>query len=350
MSSSSNKSLNPVVTGLPATQANDQQSENSSPLISVVICTYNRKDSLMATLEALTRMSVPPELTWELLVIDNNSSDGTKEAVGSFMCSERNLPLKYLFEPVAGLSHARNHGVQASQGTIIAFIDDDVIVSREWLAEVRNAFRQYDPVCVGGRVLLDETSPRPIWWDKAYDRPVGKFDRGTSVITYKENDEYLIGIGANMMFKKIVFEKYGLFRTDMGKRPDQLNTGEEADMVRRLGKHKELIIYYPKAVLYHCPAAERFTKRYLREHFYSLGWCAFLRELDGPDTSRILGVARWRFRSVLGNIYKMVVLWLRGRRTESFVQQLQFAHFVGYFRAAQSAKRRALSTNRSPAS
>jgi|SRR5215469_594051 len=313
----------------------------AAPLISVIICTYNRCESLANTLKALARMSVPSDLLWELLVIDNNSSDPTAETVRTFKSHGTNLPLKYFFEPVPGLSYARNHGIQVSHGPIIAFIDDDVVVSREWLTQVRSAFQQYDPVCVGGRVLLHENMPRPPWWDKAYDGPVGKFDRGTSVIFYRESDERLIGIGANMMFKRIAFEKYGLFRTDMGKKPDQLNTGEETDMVQRLGKQKELIIYYPSALLYHCPSAERFSKHYLRQHFYGLGWWSFLREREGPHTPRILGIPRWRYRSALGNVWKTVLLGLRGRRTDSFLHQLQFAFFFGYFRAAQKARKAA---------
>src|SRR5215469_3092700 len=211
-------------------------SETALTLISVIVCTHNRCESLVRTLDSLAQMSVPPALTWELVVIDNNSSDRTSETVRSFTGRGTALPLKYFFEPVPGLSRARNLGIQESRGVIIAFIDDDVLVSREWLTEVRNAFQRYDPLCVGGRVLLQENSSRPAWWDKAYDGPVGKFDRGTSVIFYEENDEQLIGIGANIMFKREAFEKHGLFRTDMGKKPGQLNTGEETDMVERLGK------------------------------------------------------------------------------------------------------------------
>jgi glucosyl-dolichyl phosphate glucuronosyltransferase len=313
--------------------------ETDSPFISVIICTYNRCESLVKTLEGLARMSILPDLMWELIVVDNNSSDHTSETVKSLINRETSLRLKYVFEPVPGLSQARNRGVRESQGTILAFLDDDVLVSSEWLTEVRSAFQQYDPVCVGGRVLLCEDRPRPSWWDKAYDPPVGKFDRGTSVIVYQESDERLIGIGANMMFKRIAFDRYGLFRTDLGKKENQQTTGEETDMVQRLRKQKERIIYYPNALVYHCPSAERFSKRYLRRHFYGLGQWSFLTELEGPNTApRILGIPRWRYRSVLANIWKTVLLGLRGRYTESFIQQLQLAFFLGYFRAARKVE------------
>ena len=310
--------------------------ETNPPLISVIICTYNRCESLAKTVEGLARMSMTPDLMWELIIVDNNSSDHTSETVKSLISRETALRLKYVFEPAPGLSHARNRGVRESQGTILAFLDDDVLVSCEWLTEVRSAFQQYDPVCVGGRVLLSEDSPRPSWWDKAYDGPVGKFDRGTSVIVYQESDEKLIGIGANMMFKRVAFDRSGLFRTDLGKKENQFTMGEETDMVWRLRKQKERIIYYPNALVYHCPSAERFSKRYLRQHFYGLGQWSFLTELEDPNTApRILGIPRWRYRSVLANIWKTALLGLRGRHTESFIQQLQLAFFLGYFRALE---------------
>jgi glucosyl-dolichyl phosphate glucuronosyltransferase len=318
--------------------------QTTSPLISVIICTYNRYESLARTLEGLAQLRVPPELMWELIIIDNNSSDQTLETVKSFMSRDAALRLKYVFEPVPGLSQARNRGIRESQGTILAFLDDDVIVARDWLIEVRNAFQQYDPACVGGRVLLRENSPRPSWWDAAYDGPVGKFDRGTSTIIYEESYEGLVGIGANIMFNRIAFEKYGLFRTDLGKKVNHLTSGEDSEMVQRLKKQKQRIIYYPNALVYHCPSAERFSKRYLRQHFHGLGQWNFVKELDGPNPCpRILGIPRWRYRLVLTDLWKTVLLGLRGRHTESFVYQLHFSFFLGYFKAAQNLKKPAQS-------
>ena len=315
--------------------------EKASTLFSVIICTHNRCEALARTLDSLSKMCVPTDLMWELLVIDNNSSDRTPEIIRSFMTPGATLPLKYFFEPVPGVSHARNRGVRESHGAIIAFVDDDVEVTRGWLREVRNAFQQYDPVCVGGRVLLQENSPRPPWWDKGVmDVSVGKFDRGTSVIVYEESDREFIGICANMMFKRIAFEKYGLFRTDMGKQPNRLNTGEETEMADRLRKQKELVIYHPDVQVYHYPSAERFSKRYLRQQAYSMGWWLFLVEMQGPQTPRILGIPRWRYRSVLISIWRMVLLGLRGRHTDSFLQQNDVLLFFGYLKHRLAWRRR----------
>lgn len=77
------------------------------PDVSVVICTYNRVADLLRVLDALGRQSGVESLRWELLVVDNNSSDGTREAVAARIAGGR-LPLRYLFEPVQGKAHALN--------------------------------------------------------------------------------------------------------------------------------------------------------------------------------------------------------------------------------------------------
>jgi glucosyl-dolichyl phosphate glucuronosyltransferase len=310
--------------------------ETVSPSISVIICTYNRCAALEQT----------QDLVWELLVVDNNSSDQTAETVRSFITNRNSLPLEYVFEPIPGLSSARNCGIRASRGTIVAFIDDDVLVSREWLSEVRNAFQQYDPLCVSGRVLLRENQPRPGWWHRTYDLAMGKFDRGTAEIVYEHSDKRLAGIGANMMFKRISFDRYGLFRVDMGRKPNQLTTGEETEMLERLRRQKERIVYYPKALVYHCPSAERFSKRYLRRHFYCGGQWAFLDELEtlNPAAPRLLGVPRWRYRLLVTHLSKAVWLGLQAQPAASFFEQLQVIFFGGYLSAARAAKKHARSS------
>lgn len=309
------------------------------PLISVIICTYNRCESLSGALHSLEKMFIPQDLAWELLVIDNNSLDKTSETVASFLKRPTGLPLKYFFEPVAGLSSARNRGIRESRGEILAFLDDDVVVSPQWLIEVRKAFQQYAAACVGGRVLLHESSPRPSWWDQTYDVAVGEFDRGTEAII-DESEETLIGIGANIIFKRAAFDRCGWFRTDMGRKANQLTTGEETDMVQRLRQEKQQVVYYPHALVYHCVAPERFSKRYLRQHFYNSGRWYFLKELGEASMGpRILGVPRWRYRSVLGNVWRAFLFLLGRRQTEFFLEQVQVAFFFGYFTAAQRARR-----------
>ena len=93
-----------------------RQMDTTSPSISVIICTYNRYESLAKTLQGLARLQVPSGLIWESIVVNNNSSDQTSKTVKTFMSREAGLPVRYVFEALAGLSHARNSGVRESRG------------------------------------------------------------------------------------------------------------------------------------------------------------------------------------------------------------------------------------------
>jgi hypothetical protein len=95
-------------------------------------------------------------------------------------------------------------------------------------------------------------------------------------------------------------------------------------------------------VVYHCPSAERFSKRYLRQQAYGLGRWNFVKEQDGINSCpRIFGIPRWMYRSVLAHLWSTVVLGLRGRYTESLTHQLHLSFFLGYFSAAKKLKKRA---------
>ena len=99
----------------------------------VIVCTYNRCQNLASCLHALARQERVGGIHWEVLVVDNNSSDDTRQTVERL---GRELPIKvrYAREPQQGLNHARNCGVANSQGTHFTFVDDDIRVGPQWLA------------------------------------------------------------------------------------------------------------------------------------------------------------------------------------------------------------------------
>src|ERR1700757_4351034 len=100
--------------------------------ISVIVCTYNRCDELALTLESLANSLLPPPTVWEIIVVDNNSNDKTKEAVELFV---RRFPgrFRYLCEARQGKSYALNAGIRDARGEILVFTDDDVVVEATWL-------------------------------------------------------------------------------------------------------------------------------------------------------------------------------------------------------------------------
>ncbi|MDZ4127527.1 MAG: glycosyltransferase, partial [Hydrogenophaga sp.] len=116
---------------------------------SVVICTYNRANSLDDTLNCLTKQSYDAS-KWELIVVDNNSNDNTKEIINKYSGI---LPhLNYQFEPQQGLSYARNLGIKTATGSIIVFTDDDVLPETDWLETTLSGMEKYKADACGGYI------------------------------------------------------------------------------------------------------------------------------------------------------------------------------------------------------
>jgi len=307
--------------------------------ISVVICTRNRCATLKKVLDSLEHES-SAGFTWELVVVDNGSVDQTKEVVEEFR-SKVEFPTRYVLEREPGLSNARNRGITESEGNIVAFLDDDVTVAPDWLAELKIAFDKYECACVGGKILLHKSIQLPEWWDDRCRGVLSLFDAGDSVIVSDCNSCAEIGWGANISFRRWVFETYGLFRTDLGKTPNTTTLGEETEFVDRLRRNGEKVIHYPRAVVYHCPTLDRFSRQYVRRWYYRVGETDFLRQLrPSGDESRVLQVPRWKYRGALRSLWQAFYWTLNGNRRQAFWEQLQFLRFSGYFVAAQQLRRR----------
>ena len=129
---------------------------------SVIVCTYNRAENLPSCLGKLALQEGLPGIAWEVVVVDNNSTDGTKGTVEELA---RALPIsvRYVFEREQGLNHARNRGVAESTGTYFSFVDDDIAVSPRWLASLYRALTENDADAVGSCIHLDERVRLPRW-------------------------------------------------------------------------------------------------------------------------------------------------------------------------------------------
>jgi glycosyltransferase involved in cell wall biosynthesis len=151
----------------------------SIPQIAGIICTYNRDYYLGAALDSLLAQDCED---YEVLVIDNSSSDRTKEVVAERLSDPR---LKYVYEPVVGLSVARNTGARESQAPILAYLDDDAIASPQWLRVLLDHYTQNEKLAVaGGKVTLiwpDHQTP-PQWMSDNLAGGLGAFDLGKEII------------------------------------------------------------------------------------------------------------------------------------------------------------------------
>ncbi len=126
--------------------------------LSVCIGTYNRAGMLAGLLESVRNAAFPRD-QMEVLVIDNNSTDSTRETAELARPWFDNF--KYLFEKRQGLSYARNTGIEASAGEIICFLDDDTTIDPSYFREVSEVFSRFDCAGVGARIVPEWNCPKP---------------------------------------------------------------------------------------------------------------------------------------------------------------------------------------------
>ncbi len=129
--------------------------------ITIAICTWNRAKLLRQTLEQMTKLRHPESISWELLVVNNNSTDNTEEVVNEF---GGRLPVRHIFEPKQGLSHARNRAISEAKGDYIIWTDDDVLVDEYWLIEYVKGFNKYPDAAFFGGPIGPWFETRPPKW------------------------------------------------------------------------------------------------------------------------------------------------------------------------------------------
>jgi len=264
--------------------------------ISVVLCTYNRCESLAKTLESAASLTVPNSLEWEILVVDNNSTDQTRKVVEAFN-NEHSGCVRYLFEPQPGLSQARNAGIREARGQIIAFLDDDVTLERTWLQNLTSHLHNGKWAGAGGRVIPEWNCPPPSWLslDQWYALgPLPNFEFGPDARELTEPP-----FGANMAYQKKMFEKHGGFRTDLGRRPGSLMSNEDTEFGSRLLLAGERLRYEPSAIVYHPVGQERAEKKYFLSWWFHKGQ-ANIRQFGIRAGTRyfIAGIPLYLFRNL----------------------------------------------------
>jgi glycosyltransferase involved in cell wall biosynthesis len=255
--------------------------------ISVILCTFNRCESLRKALETVVASAVDHAMTWEVLVVDNNSDDETRNVVDELSLRYPDR-LRYVFEPRPGKSYALNSGIREAQGDILAFVDDDVTVAATWLENLIGPLKESRWAGSGGRILPEPGFIPPPWL--ALDGPdnmggiLALFDLGDQSGPLDQPP-----FGTNMAFRRSVFSQYGDFRTDLGPRPGSEIRNEDTEFGRRIMAAGERLWYEPSAVVYHAVPENRLNKKYFQKFWFDQGRAA-VRELGKrPD---ILGIRR----------------------------------------------------------
>lgn len=264
--------------------------------ITVIVCTLNRCEHLAKALKSLAASQLPQSIAWEVLVIDNNSADRTRQVAEDF-CRQHPSHFRYVLESTPGKSHALNRGIQEARGDILAFTDDDATVAPDWLQNLTAHFNDGEWAGVAGRILPGQTSQFPCWIPK-HERyglsPLVVFDPKIEAGPLHESP-----FGANMAFRKSVFARYGGFRTDLG--PGLGNNipgkAEDSEFGQRLLAAGEGLRYQPSAIVYHSISPVRLQKRHFLNWWFDKGR-SDIRAFGFPSKTRwtICGIPFYFFR------------------------------------------------------
>jgi len=239
-----------------------------APDVSIVVCTYNRAASLGLTLAALAAQAVPDGIEWELVLVDNNSTDATRAVSEQFVATAA-IRARYVFVADQGLSRARNAGVAASRGDIIAFTDDDVLPAADWVGRIATTIRRADVDIVGGRIVPAWLQKPPAWLQhrRALHDALAILDHATTARVLDPHGAPAVW-GANMAFRRRVFEQVGGFDIRRGLVGTTLHRGEEIDLVARALAAGCRAIYEPTVVVAHRIGPERMRLRYLSRLYF----------------------------------------------------------------------------------
>jgi glucosyl-dolichyl phosphate glucuronosyltransferase len=256
-------------------------------MISVAICTWNNAATLAMTLESLRGLVCPSALEYEILVIDNNSTDHTGAVIQKFATTFAST-FRSVVEPRQGLSYARNRAIAEARGDIICFIDDDAVVDDGLLEAHAAAYRADESVvAVGGRIQLrwPENFARPSWLAPQLDSYLSGLDLGPEC---KEIEYPLYPYGCNMSVRRCIAQEIGGFCVRLGRKKYSLISNEERHFFFRIYERKGRVMYVPTAIVHHVIPVERLSKEFFVRRGYAQGVSdvAFLRETASPSMTR----------------------------------------------------------------
>jgi len=316
--------------------------------VSVIIPTYNRCGGLPALLDSLCRQEAAG-VRFEVLVVDNNSADRTRAVVEQFAAQHPALPLRYVFEPQRGVSHARNAGIRESAAPLLAFIDDDVQPAPGWVAAIARAFADNPGIdAIGGRVRAAWTAPRPAWLIAEHAGPIAVQDRPQPMVVDRTNASACL-ITANFACRRDVFADVGGFSGDFPRCQDR-------ELQMRMWRAGKRGLYLPNVEVTVEIPSERMTKQYHRRWRVTTGFYhARMRYLDLLDPAGALRDEPAAGRSLFGSplfVYRRLlthaISWGRellrrddARRFFHEAQVIYYASFVKTRAADRLAVRRA---------
>jgi glucosyl-dolichyl phosphate glucuronosyltransferase len=281
----------------------------------IIICTFNRSCLLDHTLGQLRCLDVPACAEWEILVVNNNSTDDTDAVI---QCHSEQLPIRRLWEPRTGKSHAANLAVREAHGDLLLWTDDDVLVDRNWLSSFIQAARANPDASFFGGPIAPWFEIEPPAWITAQLSSIGScfaIREGFKEPFTPVGPRYL-PYGANMATRPHCFDGRP-FDVRLGPQGDTEIRGEEEALLHQCLKDGLNGLWVRDAMVQHFIPKERLTERFVWNFYFGYGRTEVRAGLV-PQTKEIFGLPRWAVRRYLESAVVSKILspmknerWLR---------------------------------------
>lgn len=290
----------------------------------VAICTHNHADQLATTLPALSALAAP-EAVWELLIVDNASTDATSEILARPDWHVAGIENRVVREERLGVANARNRAIAESRGEYVLFLDDDETPDPDWLRAMERHIDRYAPDAIGGpyRVTF-EGAPRPAWLQDDLLGFLGALDHGPQAMPLTSPTTQIYT--GNSAFRKATLDRWGLFDPTLGRRGGNRAGGEDTEMYRRLVAAGCNLRWAPDAVIYHRIRSEKLSRRYFLDLHYEMG------KSDGT-VKRGRGTRVppfWSFGYLVRAVSRALAKRLREGGNRSLRLEMNVLHAVGF--------------------
>jgi len=252
--------------------------------ISAIICTHNRDSYLGAAIDSVLSQEFSAD--FEVIVVDNGSSDRTSEVVKQRVADSR---LKYIYEPTIGLSVARNTGARVASADILAYLDDDAVASPQWLDSLYSAYQHNSRIAIaGGKVTLLWAAgvKPPKWLSSGLAANLGAYDLGDTAIVIQTPG--LTPRGLNYSIRRQFLTEIGGFDPHLGRIGKNLLSNEELQMTEFALQRGWEVYYLPKALVAHNVAPERLHPSW----FLNRGWWQGISECYREQLAGKAGVSQ----------------------------------------------------------
>lgn len=301
-----------------------QNNENLKIAYTVALCTHNHAERLRRTLVDLGGIE-SPQAPWELLVIDNGSSDATPALLQESWWRPAGWTVRVAREENLGIAHARNRAVREARGEYVIFLDDDETPAADWLTAIERTIQSWQPDALGGKIeVLFVDAERPGWLQDELLGFLGRLDHGPE-------PGWLTDAGTpiftgNCAFRRALFEEIGYFDTNLGRRGSENSGGEDTEMYRRMIAHGRRVRWAPDAVIHHRIQANKLRRGYFHDLHYRQGRMEGIRARG--DGSRI--PPAYLFPQLGRAVHTTIQQWRTGGRDTTLRKEMNVAYFLGY--------------------